>query len=191
MLRRGTSGSTVASQVVDPAAPGPEDPNGSGTPGDWVVELSAALPGRCLAVALPVIAVALVGFRAATTGLTRTPEDPLPPAVLAAATVVAACVLGGRAWTQRARLDAAGLRVRNLTVSFDVTWDQIDRLQVERRLGLMIVEIRVRHLRRRHRLGAATRWTGPTAEAVLVALGTHPQAGRLLDDVADRPPRAP
>lgn len=171
--------STVASQPVDPAAPGPDDPSGSG---EWVVELSAALPGRCLALALPLLAFALVGVRAATAGLARAAEDPLPPAVVAAATVVGAGVLGWRAWTQRARLDASGLRVRNLTVSFDLTWDQVERLQLERRLGLQVVEIRMRHLRRRHRLGAATRVVGPTADAVRVALGTHPDAGQLLDD---------
>ena len=199
VVRRWTCESTVASQIVDPAAPGSDDPSdsghddagplgdGRGASGDWVVELSSALPGRCLALALPVVAVALVGFRVAAAGLTRTSEDPLSPVVLAAATVIGACVLGWRAWTQRARLDATGLHVRNLTVSFDLAWDQIERLQVERRLGLQVVEIRMLHLRRRHRLGAATRIEGPTADAVLIALGTHPDAGRLLDDSSGDP----
>ncbi len=144
------------------------------------VELAPGPPAWAAAVAAPVGALALVSFRLWTSGLASGPEDPVPPAVLAVVTMVLALVLSWRALTQRAVLDDRGLACRNLMVGFEVDWDRVEELVVVRRPGVVIVELRVRNLRRRHRVGAATRFAGPEAEAALDVLRAHPGARSLL-----------
>lgn len=136
----------------------------------------------------PLAAVALVGFRVATEGLAAGPEDPVPPVVLAVATVVAGLVLGWRGATQRADLDPSGIRCRNLVVGFEVDWDLVDSVVVHRRGPVQLVELHLSHLRRHHRLGAATRFAGGDAEALAGRLAAHPRvAERLVVDEPDRP----
>jgi hypothetical protein len=55
---------------------------------------------------------------------------------------------------------------------------------VLRRWGLVVVDVRVRGMRRRLRLGAATRFGGDEADLVLDVLRAHPAAGALLSDDA-------
>ena len=139
-------------------------------------------PAWATAVAAPLVAVALVAFRALGPGLARTPDDPVPPWVLAVLTVVVGLGLTWRALTQRAELADDALTCRNLVTTFTVGWDQLDRLEVVRRPGLVVVDIHVRGLRRRHRIGAATRFTGDESDLVLDVLRAHPAAGALLVD---------
>jgi hypothetical protein len=131
---------------------------------------------------LPLGAIALIWFRTSQSGLASGPDDPVPPILIAAVTLVAALVLAWRALTQRAVLDDDGLHSRNLSVSYHVAWDRIERLDVVHRPGLQIIEVRILGLRRRHRLGAATRVPGDEAHAVLDALRAHPNAAALLED---------
>lgn len=144
------------------------------------VELAPGPPAWAAAVAAPVAAVALVAFRLWTSGLRSGPDDPVPPVALAVFTVALALVLSWRALTQRAVLDDERLVCRNLAVSFEVGWDRVEELLVVRRPGVVVVELRVRHLRRRHRIGAATRFAGPEAEAVLDVLRAHPATRERL-----------
>jgi hypothetical protein len=147
-----------------------------------VVTLSAGPPAWVLAVLLPIAAIGLIWFRSSDSGLESTPSDPVPPVFMAVLTLVAVAVLAWRCVTQRAALDEDGLHCRNLTMSYHLEWERIERLQLLRRGGLQIVEVRVRGLRRHNRLGAATRFFGEEAEVVLDSLRAHPQACALLDE---------
>lgn len=100
---------------------------------------------------------------------------------MAVLTMMAVVLLSWRSLTQRAALDEHGLHCRNLTMSYHLEWERIERLQLVHRGGLQIVEVRVRGLRRYNRLGAATRFSGEEAEAVLDSLRAHPQACALLE----------
>jgi len=139
-------------------------------------------PAWATAVVAPLVAAALVAYRAAGPGLARTADDPVPPWVLGVLTVVVGMGLAYRALTQRAVLGDGDLRCRNLVTTFTVGWDQLDRLEVVRRWGLVVVDVHVRGMRRRLRVGAATRFGGEEAEAVLDVLRAHPIAGALLGD---------
>jgi hypothetical protein len=169
----------------DPASatPVPETdrPAGAGS-ATGVVELHAGPPAWALAAVLPLGALALVWFRTAQSGLGSTPDDPVPPVFVAVLTLVIVVVLAWRALTQRAVLDDAGLHSRNLTVTYHLDWDKIERLDVVERPGLQIIEVRMRGMRRRHRLGAATRFGGDEAHAVLDAVRAHHIARELLRD---------
>jgi hypothetical protein len=101
---------------------------------------------------------------------------------MAVVTLGAVAVLAWRCVTQRAALDEDGLHCRNLTMSYHLEWERIERLHVVYRGGLQIVEVRVRGLRRHNRLGAATRFLGEEADAMLDSLRAHPQACALLDE---------
>jgi len=101
---------------------------------------------------------------------------------MAALTMIAVVLLAWRSLTQRAALDEDGLHCRNLTMSYHLEWERIERLQLVHRGGLQIIEVRVRGLRRHSRLGAATRFSGDEAEAVLDSIRAHPQACALLED---------
>jgi hypothetical protein len=147
-----------------------------------VVELRAGTPARVLAAAAPVLAVALLGWRAAADGFARTPDDPVAPWVLVGPTLLGAAWVSWRALTQAARLDEGGLRCRNLSVTVGADWSDVERLEVVRRWGLLVIEVRFRGHRRRHRLGAATRFAARDAEAVLDLLRAHPVAAGLLAD---------
>ena len=141
--------------------------------------------------AAPLAAVALVGFRMATEGLAAGTEDPVSPVVLAVATVVAGLVLGWRAATQRAEFDDDGIRCRNLVVGFSVDWDLVESVVVHRRGPVQLVELHLTHLRRHHRVGAATRFVGgDDADRVLATLASLPLvADRLVvDDPAGTTP---
>ena len=152
------------------------------------IELRAGPPAFVLALAAPFVGLLLVGYRAMSSGLSSGPDDPLPPWILAVVTVVAGVVIGWRAATQRALLDDEVLRCRNLLVTFELRWETIERLTTTRRFGITVIEIRMRGIHRRHRLGAATRFTGHEADAVRDVLTVHPGAGPLLtDDPVDRP----
>lgn len=142
-------------------------------------------PARVMAVVAPVVAVVLVGVRAASSGLSATGDDPVSPWIVAVLTVAAGAWLGWRSVTQHAVLGESTLWCRNLVTTFDVEWDRVEDLEVMRRGPVVVVEIRVRSMRRRHRLGAATRFPGENGEAVLDVVAAHPVAGALLVD--DRP----
>ena len=139
-------------------------------------------PAWAMAAAIPTLAVGLVVYRAATSGLAATADDPVPPWVLAVLTVLVGCGLAWRAVTQRADLAEGGLVCRNLVTTFHVGWDRLDRLEVVRRPGLVVVDVHVHGLRRRHRVGAATRFPGDESDAVLDVVRAHPRAGALLVD---------
>src|SRR4029077_13401191 len=139
-------------------------------------------PAFLAALAAPVVAVALIASRAASSGLSAGPDDPIPPMVVAVVTIVVALILSWRCLTQRASLDIDVLRCRNALVSFEVPWEQVDRLDIVHRLGIVLIDVRILRLRRRHRIGAATRLTGAEAEAMLDMLRAHPVAGSLLHD---------
>ena len=146
------------------------------------VELHAGPPAWALAAILPLGAIGLIWFRTAQSGLGSGPDDPVPPLAVAVLTLGAAVVLAWRALTQRAVLDDDGLHSRNLTVTYHLEWEKIDRLDVVERPGLQIVEVRLRGMRRRHRIGAATRFSGDEAHAVLDSLRAHHVARELVRD---------
>lgn len=170
----------------DPGArtDGATAPGGRGVPSDTgpSVVIHPGPPAWVLAALLPLGAIALIWFRTAQSGLGSGPDDPAPPILIAAVTLLAVVVLAWRALTQRAVLDTHGLHSRNLTVTFHIEWDRIERLEVVHRPGLQIIEVRILGLRRRHRLGAATRLPGDEAVAVLDALRAHHAAALLLED---------
>lgn len=139
-------------------------------------------PGLLLAVLFPLGASGLVVFRAITSGLQATPDDPVPPTVIAVATIFGSLLAGWRSFTQRAELEPGHLRCRNLSASYLVAWDRIERLEVVRRPGLVFWRVHVAGLRRPHRLGPASRFPGPEADAVLDIVRSHPGAGPLIDD---------
>lgn len=144
--------------------------------------IATGAPGRLLAVAIPTLAVALVASSAARGGLEQTADDVVAPGLVAIVTVVVAVVLAARASSQRVELGGRQLRCRNLTTSFAIDWDDVDELVVRRRPMVVQVDVRARHHRRSHRLGAATRFSGPSAVQVLALLGAHDRAGGVLDD---------
>ena len=146
------------------------------------VELPVGLPGRLLAAVVPVVAFGLVAASARRGGLDATDGDVVPPWVLAVATLAGAVVLSWRAATQRAVLDAAGLRCRNLLVSFEADWDLVEVLRVERRGPFVTVDLVLANLRRSHRIGAATRLAGPSAAQVLGLIRQVPAASARLGD---------
>ena len=146
------------------------------------IEIGPGPPGYALAVAAPVVAIALVAYRASTSGLWSGPDDPVPPLLIAVITIGVGLAIGWRSLTQRARLGWDHLRCRNALVTFEVAWDDIERLDVVHRPWVVIVEVRIRGLRRRHRIGAATRLVGHEADAVLDMLRAHPVAASLMHD---------
>lgn len=150
-------------------------------PGPSVV-LHPGPPAWVLAAMLPLLAIALIWFRTAQSGLGSGPDDPAPPVLIAAVTLIGVLGLAWRSLTQRAVLDEDGLHSRNLSVTYHVEWERIERLDIVHRPGLQIIEVRIHGLRRRHRLGAATRLPGEEAHAVLDALRAHPRAAELLED---------
>jgi hypothetical protein len=166
---------------VDPERPS-ASPQAPGTPPGPAVVLHPGPPAWALAALLPSAAIALIWFRTAQSGLSAGPDDPAPPLLIAAITLIAALVLGWRALTQRAVLDDSGLHSRNLTVTYHLEWERIERLDIVHRPGLQIIEVRIHGLRRRHRLGAATRVAGDEADVVLDAVRAHPVAAKLLED---------
>jgi len=153
-----------------------------GTPSDDpVLVLRGGLPSWLLAGASPVVALALLGQRLASDGLRQQEGEPASPWLVAAVTLVLAGFVTWRALTQRAEVHRDRIRCQNLLVTFEVDWADVERLQVVRRLGLVVVEVHVRNLRRHHRLGAATRFAGPEADELLGLLASVPAAGALLE----------
>jgi len=145
-----------------------------------VLVLRGGLPSWLLAGAAPVVALALLGQRLAADGFRRQQGEPASPWLVAALTVVLAAFVTWRALTQRAEVHRDRVRCQNLLVTFEVDWADVERLEVVHRLGLAVVEIHVRNLRRRHRLGAATRFVGTESEELLGLLGSVPAAGALF-----------
>jgi hypothetical protein len=139
-------------------------------------------PSWVVTVVAPVVAIGLVAARAATSGLSATSDDPVSPWIIAVLTIVVGVWLSYRSTSQRAELRDTGLVCRNLMTTFDVDWDRVEDLEVVRRGPLVVVEIRVRSLRRRLRLGAASRFAGDGADVVLDMIRAHPVAGALLVD---------
>ena len=146
------------------------------------IEISPGPPAFLAALAAPVVAVALIASRAASSGLSSGPDDPIPPLVVAGITIVVALVLSWRCLTQRASLDIDVLRCRNALVNFEIPWEQVERLDIVHRLGIVVIDVRILRFRRRHRIGAATRLAGAEAEAMLDMLRAHPVAASLLHD---------
>ncbi len=147
-----------------------------------MIRLGPGAPARVLAVLAPVVAVALVAARAARDGLAATPDDPVSPWLLAVLTVGLGCWLGWRALGQRAELAPGDLRCRNLVTAFAVDWDRVESLIVTRRGPIVVIDVRIRSHRRRLRIGAATRFAGDDADAVLDMVKAHPEARHLLLD---------
>lgn len=152
----------------------------NGTADDPVLVLRGGLPSWVLAVVAPVAALALLGQRLATDGMRQQEGEPTSPWLVAVVTLLLAAFVTWRALTQRAEVFRDRVRCQNLLVTFEVDWADVERLEVVRRLGLVVVEIHVRNLRRRHRLGAATRLVGPESDELLGLLGSVPAAGALL-----------
>ena len=138
-------------------------------------------PSVALAAVLPLAALALIWRGATTSGLSSTESDLISPWLIAALTLLAGLVLGWRAFTQRAELSADGLRCRNLTTSFVTPWDRVDRIEVVHRLGLVVLDVHLTGVRRRHRIGAATRFAGEEADVVRDLVAAHPDASSKLD----------
>jgi hypothetical protein len=146
------------------------------------IEIGPGPPAFLAALGAPVVAVALIASRAASSGLSAGPDDPIPPMLVAVLTVVVALVLSWRCLTQRASLDIDVLRCRNALVTFEIPWEQVERLDIVHRLGIVVIDVRIMRFRRRHRIGAATRLSGAEAEAMLDMLRAHPVAASLLHD---------
>ncbi len=138
-------------------------------------------PSVALAAVLPLAALALIWRGATTSGLSSTESDVISPWLVAALTLVVGLVLGWRAFTQRAELSADGLRCRNLTTSFALPWDRVERIEVVHRLGLVVLDVHLTGVRRRHRIGAATRFAGDEAVVVRDLVAAHPEASSKLD----------
>ncbi len=181
-MERPVTGADQPDRPDDPDRPDREQ--SSGAVGASSV-LRAGGPGIALAVLAPIAAVSLVAFRVATEGLAAGAEDPVPPVVLAVATIVGGLVLAWRAATQRAELGPDGIRCRNLVVGFDVDWNLVQSVAVIRRGPVQLVELHLTHLRRHHRVGAATRWNGSGADDVQSLIASHPRAAERL--VVDDP----
>ncbi|UDY36005.1 hypothetical protein [Dermatobacter hominis] len=148
-----------------------------------VIEIRPGAPARALSVLAPVVAIGLVSWRAVRDGLGSGPDDPVPPWIVAVLTVLFGCWLGWRALTQWTELRPHDLRCRNLVTSFAVDWDRVESLVVLRRGPVTAIDVRIRSHRRRLRIGAATRFSGHAADAVLDMFRAHPEARRLvLDD---------
>jgi hypothetical protein len=137
-------------------------------------------PARVVAVLAPLAALALVVGRALSSGLSATSDDPVSPWIVAVVTVAVGFALAYRALTQSTELGVDVLRCRNLLTTFDVDWDRVEDLEVVRRGPFVMVEVRIRSLRRRHRLGAATRFVGDGADVVLDVLRAHPRSAAVL-----------
>ncbi len=148
--------------------------------GPTPLRLRPGPPAGAVAVLAPVVALSLVLGRALTSGLAATPDDPVSPWVIAVLTVAVGFGLSYRALTQSVELGPETLRCRNLLTTFHVDWDRVEDLEVVRRGPFVMVEVRIRSLRRRHRLGAATRFAGEGAEVVLDVVRAHPSAGAVL-----------
>lgn len=146
------------------------------------VHLAAGLPARLLAAVIPLAALVLVLVGLARGGLTTAPDEPVPPAAVAVLTLLAAIVLSYRSLNQCAELAPDRLVCRNLLVSFAVEWERVDALVVVRRPGVRFVELHVSDLRRRHRVGAATRFGSEHGDDVLGVLRSHPRAAAVLVD---------
>lgn len=156
------------------------DRSGDAARGGSALRLMPAAPARLLAVAVVAGAVALVLLGATRGAWERTPDDPIAPWIVAVVTLVGAAVLARRAWTQQVVIDDEGIVARNLTSTARLHWSTVEELRQVRRPGLVVLDVHLRGTRRRHRLGAATRWPGRPAEQVLDELGRHPWAAALL-----------
>ncbi len=144
------------------------------------VRILPGAPARILAGAAPVLAIAMMVLAARRGGFDQGPEDPVPPWSIAAVTLLGAFVLSWRALTQHAELDATGLRSRNLLSAVVLDWEQVVELRTVRRPGLVAVEIVIAGVRRRSRLGAATRLDDRTAAQVLELMDRSPEARARL-----------
>ena len=151
-----------------------------------VIVVRPGTPARLLSILVPVAAIALVVLRAATTGLSSGPDDPASPWIVEVVTVALGFWLGWRATRQVAELRPDELRCRNVAASYAVDWDRVESLVVLRRGPVTVLDLRVRGLRRRLRVGAATRISAEEAEAVLDMFRAHPVAGGLLELGNDR-----
>lgn len=150
-----------------------------------MIVLNPAAPARVVAAVAPLAAIGLVAFRALGAGLASGPDDPASPWLVAVVTIALGCWLGWRARTQRAELRPEVLRCRNLTTTFELGWERAEAVVVSRRGPITVFDVRVRGLRRRLRIGAATRLSGSGADVVIDMIRAHPVAGDLLLDPRD------
>lgn len=134
-----------------------------------------------LAAAIPAIAILLVWRGASTSGLSSSESDLVSPWIIAVITLVAGGALSWRAFTQRAEVSGEGLQSRNLTTNFAVPWDRVDRIEVVHRLGLVVLDVHLTGTRRRHRIGAASRFAGDEATLVLDLVAAVPEAAAKLE----------
>lgn len=145
------------------------------------MSIHAGTPSMLLAAVIPLVAITLIWRGATTSGLDSTGSDPVSPWIIAALTVLLGAALGWRALTQRAELTAEGLRCRNLTTSFTLPWDRVEQIEVVHRLGLVVLDVHLSGVRRRHRIGAATRFAGEDADVVRDLVAAHPEASAKLE----------
>ena len=113
----------------------------NGTSDDPVLVLRGGLPSWVLAGVAPVAALALLGQRLATDGLRQQEGEPASPWLVAVVTLLLAAFVTWRALTQRAEVHRDRVRCQNLLVTFEVDWADVERLEVVRRLGLVVVEL--------------------------------------------------
>jgi hypothetical protein len=138
------------------------------------------LPGRLVAVLGPVLACTLVLLAARRGGLEQGDGDPVAPLLIALATVLGAFVLSWRALAQYAVFGTEGLEVRNVAGSVRARWSDVEEVRIEQRGPLVLVDLRLRGLRRWTRIGAATRVAGPASERLRAELSDHPAVSALL-----------
>ncbi|MFM7063379.1 MAG: hypothetical protein ACKO04_07790, partial [Actinomycetes bacterium] len=140
---------------------------------DPVLVLRGGLPSWLVAGATPVLVLALLGQRLASDGLRQQEGEPVSPWFVALLTLGLAGFVVVRALSQRTEVHPDRIRCRNLLVTFEVDWADVERLQAVERMGLVVVEVHVRHLRRRHRLDAAIRFAGPDHMNMPLPLSCH------------------
>lgn len=153
----------------------------SGRVPDDELRIEPAGPARALAVLLVVAAVALVTIGTLRGGLERAADDPVPPWTIAVLTVLGGLVLAWRALTQSVVIGGDGLVIRNVSSTSRLHWSAVEELRPVSRPGLSTIEVHLRGTRRRHHLGAASRWGGAGADEVVGLLAAHRVAGELLD----------
>lgn len=156
----------------------PPDPPGS-DPG--TVTIHGGPPSVVLAALAPLVAIVLIWRGVTTGGMSSTEHDLVSPWIIAVLTLVVGVLLGWRALTQHAELGVEGLRCRNLTTSFTIPWDRVDRIEIVHRLGLVVFDVHLSGVRRRHRIGAATRFAGEEAVVVRDLVAAHPDAASRLE----------
>ncbi len=144
------------------------------------IRIDPAGPAKLLAAVLPLTAVVLVAVGALRGGMEQSADEPVAPWVVAVITVGGALILAWRALTQMVLLGDDHVVIRNMSSTARLHWSTVEELRFVSRPGLRTVEVLLRGTRRRHRMGAASRWSGHGADEVADQLAAHPVAGELF-----------